>query len=282
MIIDWKKVAKNIYENLKKEIKRLKNKPKLVAILVWDNSSSLRYIAQKEKWAKYIWINFELIHFDKNITQKELEKKIISLNNDDLVSWFIVQLPLPKHLKENEIINLINPDKDVDWFHPINQWKVVLWDENWLKPCTPAWIIEMLDFYNIEVKWKNICVIWRSNIVWKPITNMLINRQASVTSCNSLTKDIKYYTKNSDIIISAVWVPKLINKDLVWDKKTIIIDVWFSIIEWNIFWDVDFEELINLWHDVSPVPWWVWSLTVAVLMKNTLKAHKIKNISINK
>lgn len=271
MILDWKIVAEKIYADVKKEIEKLSKKPTLAVILIWNNTSSVRYVSQKEKWAKFVWIDFKLFHFDENITQIQLLQNIDKLNYDKNVNGYIVQLPLPKHIDEKIIINSINPAKDVDWFHQENQWKIVIWDNSGFTPCTPAWIIELLNYYNIDVIGKNIVVIWRSNIVWKPIANLLINKQATVTICNSKTKNIEFYTKNSDIIITAIWKPKFLTVDKI-NKNTVIIDVWFTILDNKIYWDSDFEKIFAAWNPITPVPWWVWPLTVAILMKNVLKA----------
>jgi len=205
MILDWKKIAEEIYNELKKEISKLEKKPSLSVIFVWNNESSIRYVKQKEKWAKYVWINFKLLHFDETISENWLLKEIENLNNDENINWFIIQLPLPNHINTTKIINSISPKKDVDWFHPINQWKIVIWDNSWLPACTPAWIIELLERYNIEITWKNIVIIWASNIVGKPTANLLINKKATVTICNSKTKDITDFSKNTDILITATW-----------------------------------------------------------------------------
>lgn len=276
MILDWKKIAKDIYEEIKQEVTTLKEKPKLSVILVWDNSSSIRYVNQKEKWANYTWINFELIKLKENISENELIKQISKLNNDELTNGFIVQLPLPKHIDTIKILKLIKPEKDVDWFHPENQWKIVIWDDSGLVPCTPAWVIELIERYKIQISGKNIAMIWASNIVWKPMTNLLINKEATVSVCNSKTKNISDYTKNSDIVITATWVPWLITKDIIW-KNTTIIDVWFTIVDWKIYWDADFENILDNWNNITPVPGWVWAMTVAILMKNTLKAYREQN-----
>ena len=273
MLLDWKLVSQQIYSTLKEEIKLLEKKPKLWVILVWNNPSSLRYISQKQKWAEFIWMDFELFNFDENVSNEEIIQKIEQLNNDSNISGFILQLPLPKHLNEEEILNKIDPKKDVDWFHPINQWKIVINDKSGLFPCTPAGIMDIFSYYKIELSWKNVVVVWRSNIVWKPIANMLINAWSTVTVCNSKTKDLNYYTKNADIIIMAIWVPNFLKKENI-NKNTIIIDVWFSVVDGKIYWDADFENIYNNWNSITPVPGWVWVLTVASLLKNTLKAFK--------
>lgn len=273
MLIDWKQIAADIYEKLKKEVSTFNTKPCLSAVLVWDSPSSLRYIRQKRKWAEYIWIDFNLINLSKDISEEELLKVIIDLNNDEKTSWYIVQLPLPKHIDEERINNAIDPKKDVDWFHPINQWKILIWDNSWFVPCTPAWIIEILKAEKIDLVWKEITVIWKSNIVWKPVTLLLINSWATVTSCNSKTKDLTAHTKKADIIVVAVWIPGLLKENML-KKDSVIIDVWFSVVEWKIYWDAETNNIDEAWHRITPVPWWVWVLTVAMLMSNTLKAYK--------
>jgi methylenetetrahydrofolate dehydrogenase (NADP+)/methenyltetrahydrofolate cyclohydrolase len=273
MLLDWKIVAQNIYDDLKTEISSLEKKPKLAVILVWKNPSSIRYVNQKQKWAEYTWIDFELLKFEESIRQEELLKVIDKLNNDKNINWYIVQLPLPKTINEKNIINSISPEKDVDGFHPVNQWKIVIWDDSWLAPCTPTWMIELLNYYKIDIVWKNVVIIWRSNIVWKPIANLLINIGATVTICNSKTKNIEFYTKNADIIITAMWSPKFLTTEKI-KSNSIIVDVWFTVIDGKIYWDADFENIIKNWNPITPVPGWVWALTVACLMKNTLKAYK--------
>jgi methylenetetrahydrofolate dehydrogenase (NADP+)/methenyltetrahydrofolate cyclohydrolase len=275
MILDWKKVAQKIYEELKNKLKNSNKKYKLVAILVWKNSPSLRYIKQKEKWANFVWIDFELINFDDNISQKEIIKTIEILNKDKKTTAFMIQLPLPKHLNEKEIINKINPLKDADWFHPINIWKIVLGDKTALESCTPAWIMKLLEEYNIWLSWKNFVIIWRSNIVWKPLANLAINAWATVTICNSKTADLKFFTKNADIIVVATWKTNLLKVDMI-NKKSVIIDVWFSIIDWKIFWDCDFDNIEKNGNLITPVPGWVWPMTVAMLIKNVIKAWEIQ------
>jgi len=277
MIINWKELAQNIYNKLKEEIFVLEKKPTLWAILVWENSASLRYIKQKKKWAEYIWMNFELKNFSDNVSEKELLEFIDNWNNDKNISWYIVQLPLPKHIDSTKIINAINPKKDVDWFHPENQWKILIWDNTGFAPCTPYWVMWIFEELNIGLSGKEVVVIWRSNIVGKPITAMLINAWATVISCNSKTPDISKYTKTADIVICAAGQPHLLKLENINDK-TIVIDVGFTVIDWKIYWDASFEEINNNWNLITPVPGWVWRLTVANLLKNTYKAFKQWNI----
>ncbi len=276
MIIDWKKLAEKIYDEIKNEVTKLKKKPKLVAILVGNNSSSIRYINQKKKWAEYVWIEFELQTFEENISERELLNKVKEYNSNEEISWYIVQLPLPKHINSKKVINFIDPKKDVDWFHPINQWKILIWDKSWFAPCTPAWIMEVFKDEKINLEWKVISVIGRSNIVWKPITSMLINAWATVISCNSKTKDLQKHTTQSDIIIVAAWKPNILKVNML-KVGAMVIDVWFSVIDGKIHWDADTKLIDLVWNKVTPVPGWVWALTVAMLMKNTIKAHMQQN-----
>lgn len=273
MLIDWKIIALNTYDKIKAIVSTMKKPPTLGVILVWDNSSSLRYINQKKKWAEYTWINFNLIKLEEDIKEELLLDIIKKFNNDKKIHGFIVQLPLPKHINEQNILKSITHEKDVDWFHPINQWKLVLWDKTWFTPCTPAWIIEILKYKEIPLLWKVICIVGRSNIVWKPLANLLINAWATVIVCNSKTLYLSNHTKKADIIIMATWNPWLLKLDMI-KKRSLIIDVWFTVIDNKIYWDAETEKISDAGYDITPVPGWVWPLTVAMLMKNTLKASK--------
>ncbi len=270
MILDWKKIAEQIYDNLKNKISNLKNKPSLAVILVWDNPASLVYIRQKEKYASYVWINFILKKFKNNIKENILIKEIESLNNDNKISGFIVQLPLPKHINTQKIIDTMDPKKDVDGFTKENIWKLFLNEKSGLISCTPKWIKKLLDAYNIPLKWKNVTIIWKSNIVGKPLSILFINNSATVTVCNIYTKNLKEHTLKSDIIISATWKPGLITKNMI-KPGSIIIDVGFSFVNWKTVWDCDFDKLEKE-NIITPVPWWVGPMTVAMLMENTYLA----------
>ncbi len=270
MRIDWKALAEKIYEDLKNKIDKLEKKPKLAAILLWNNPASLSYIWQKKKYAHLVWADFELIHLAENTTQAELENEIIRLNIDKNISWFIVQLPLPKHIDEQKIIGLIDPKKDVDWFTKENVGKLFYSDHSWLESCTPKWIKRIFDEYCYILKWKNVTIIWKSNIVWKPLSLLFINNAATVTVCDIHTPNLKDHTLNSDYIVCAAWVPKLLTSDM--RPWSVIIDVWINKVDWKIVWDCDYE---NLEKDnfITPVPWWVWPMTVAMLIENTYIAH---------
>ena len=275
MIIDWTKIASSIYDDLKEKISKLNRKPTLWAILVWKNPESLRYIQQKRKFAEFVWINFKLLELTETITEKELLNHIDYFNKDINISWFIIQLPLPRIINEKNIINAISPKKDVDWFHPENIWKLLIWDNSWFVPCTPAWVMKIFEYLKVELIWKVVTVIGRSNIVWKPLIALLINAWATVIACNSKTVNLEKHTFNSDIIISAAWSPGLLKVNMM-KIGTIVIDVWFTIKNWKIYWDADFENIEIVWNIITPVPGWVWALTVAMLMSNILKAEGLK------
>jgi len=273
-ILDWKFVASKIHEDLKKRVSQFDTAITLWAVLIWDEDSpSLRYIHQKRMACEKIGLSFSLFHFPKSISEDELIDEIHKLNNDNNISAYIVQLPLPAHINSSKIIEHIDPSKDADWFHPENQWKVMIGDTSWFTPCTPAGIIQILEYYNIQLSWKKVCMIWKSNIVWKPLSLLCVNAGATVTLCHSKTPDINQYTKIADIIISATWVAWILTPEMT-SKSAIIIDVWFSLVEWEICWDSETQKFIENGNLITPVPWGVWPMTVAMLLFNTLKAYE--------
>ena len=274
MILDGKQIAHEMYESLWSQISSLVKKPTLWAVLVWDsNSPSLRYIKQKKRETKKIGMWFSLTHLPKDISEDELIQEIQKLNTNKDISGYIVQLPLPSDIDPLHVIRNIDPQKDVDGFHPENQGKVMIGDPSGFSPCTPAGVMQIFSYYDIWLKWKNIVVLGQSNIVGKPMAQMCINSGATVVSCNHLTPDISVYTRQADIIISATGQIGLITPDIV-KEDAVIIDVWFSIRDGEIFGDTEYEPLLSAWHDITPVPGWVGPMTVAMLLSNTLRAHK--------
>ena len=271
MFIDGKKMAQELYNELKNEIQNSQKKPTLAAVLVGSNSASLRYIGQKKKFAEYVGIDFKLIELKQNVTQIELEKKIEEINNNSQIDGYIVQLPLPDHIDTTKIIEKIDPKKDVDGFHPINIGKVLIWDNSGFIPCTPAGVMHMLEKLDFQLPGKKVTIVWRSNIVGKPLAALMINAWATVTICNSKTLDVKQYTSHSDLVIMATGQPHLLNVAMV-KIGTTIIDVWFSVVDGKILWDCDTQILEKVWNTITPVPGWVGPLTVAMLMKNTFKS----------
>ncbi|MCH2188576.1 bifunctional 5,10-methylenetetrahydrofolate dehydrogenase/5,10-methenyltetrahydrofolate cyclohydrolase [Candidatus Gracilibacteria bacterium] len=266
-------IAGNIYAHIQNEIQSLHIQPSLVAVLVGNNPASLRYIEQKKKWAETVGIQFTLKHFEIDISQKELEAEIHKINTHPDIHGCIVQLPLPNHIDSLSIISTLSPKKDVDGFHPENQGKTVIGDDSGMIPCTPAGIMHIFADQNISLSGKKVAILGRSNIVGKPLTNLLINAGATVVSCNSQTPDITLYTKDADIIVLATGNPGLLRADMI-SKEAIIIDVGFSVINGKICGDADFENISKNGNLITPVPGGVGPLTVAFLMKNTLEASK--------
>ncbi|MDD2566293.1 MAG: bifunctional 5,10-methylenetetrahydrofolate dehydrogenase/5,10-methenyltetrahydrofolate cyclohydrolase [Candidatus Gracilibacteria bacterium] len=271
MILDGKKLAQKIYDELKIKIEKLNKKPTLVAILVGNNPASLTYIKQKRKFAEYVGMNFELIHYEGNIEEEIVLAKIEELNNNSNISGYIVQLPLSEHIDSQKIIDRIDPKKDVDGFTKENIGKLFLKEENGLLSCTPKGIKRLLDEYNINLKGKNVTIIGKSNIVGKPLSLLFINHSATVTVCDIFTQDISEHTLKSDIVISAAGVPHLIKENMI-KKGTILIDVGYNIVDGKMVGDIDFP---NLEKDnyITPVPGGVGPLTVAMLIENTYLAH---------
>ena len=275
MILAWKPIADTILLELKETISNNPVKPHLAVILVWNNPASLSYIRMKRKACEHIWYQFTLIEKESTITEEELLHEVNLLNHNSSIHWIIVQSPIPKHINYQHIIEHIDPLKDVDGFSTYRIWNLFLWDIDGMISCTPKWIKRLLDAYDIPVIGKHVVILGRSNIVWKPLSLLLINAGATVTVCNSHTTELVNYTKNADIIISAVWDKWIIKSNMV-NYWTIIIDVWCSIIDWKAYGDVDTSNMEGL-CSFSPVPGWVGPMTVAMLMENTYIAYK--NIS---
>ncbi|MBQ8634571.1 bifunctional 5,10-methylene-tetrahydrofolate dehydrogenase/5,10-methylene-tetrahydrofolate cyclohydrolase [bacterium] len=277
IIIDGKKTANEILENLKEKTKSLAKKPHLAVILASDDSSSKIYVDSKEKHSLYLGFKSGVYRFDKSITQGDLIKLIHELNENPDVNGILVQLPLYSHLNSQEIIELINPKKDVDGFHPINVGKLNANLNPWAICCTPKGIIKLLKAYNINIEGKKAVVIGRSNIVGKPTATLLTNENATVTLAHSKTKDLKSITKEADIIISATGCPKLIKANMI-KKGAVIIDVGITKqLNGKLIGDVDFEHVKNVAGYITPVPGGVGPMTIACLMENTYELYLKQN-----
>ena len=284
-IISGKKIAKEIRKEIKIKVTKLIENgitPKLTVILVGENTASKVYVRNKERACKKVGIISETIILDKNITEKNLLNKITELNNDKSVNGILVQLPIPKHIDEQKIILNINPEKDVDGFHPINLGKLMLGLDTFY-PCTPSGVLELLNRYNIEISGKNVAIVGRSNIVGKPLANMLIQKgiDATVTVCHSRTKNLKEITSSADILIAAIGKPEFITNEYVKDGA-IVVDVGINekIIdgEFHLVGDVDFEDVYDKIAMITPVPGGIGPMTIAMLLENTLNAVKIQNM----
>ncbi len=273
IIIDGKGVADKITEQLKQKISQLQDKPHLAVIQIGNNAASTLYVNLKKKKAEEIGIKSTVISLDENIAEKELICKIEELNNDNSVHAVLVQLPLPKHINENNIIKAIAPNKDVDGFTAQNTGDLFNGIKPKAYPCTPKGVLKLLKEYNIEIQGKHAVVVGRSNIVGKPLAIMLLNEHATVTICHSKTKNLPEITKQADILISAVG-KKVIFKDMV-KKDAVVIDVGIFKDENNkTTGDVDFENVKEIAAYITPVPKGVGPMTIACLMENTIELYE--------
>ena len=273
-IIDGKKLAKEIRENLKIKCDELKEKginPKLAVIMVGEDKASKVYVRNKSKACDEIGIAFEEFLLDENITQEELINLIQKLNKDKTIHGILLQSPIPKHLDINEAFRTIAPEKDVDGFNPVNVGKLSL-NQDTLVSCTPYGIMRMFEAYNIDLEGKNLVLVGRSNIVGKPLIQCCLNKNATVTVCHSRTKNLKEHTKNADIVIAAIGKSKFITEDMIKDNA-VVIDVGINRGEdGKLTGDVDFENVSKKASYITPVPGGVGPMTIAMLMNNVIKA----------
>ncbi|MGN1154052.1 MAG: bifunctional 5,10-methylenetetrahydrofolate dehydrogenase/5,10-methenyltetrahydrofolate cyclohydrolase [Candidatus Gastranaerophilaceae bacterium] len=275
MILDGKALSNLILEEIKKEVTKLDKKPHLAVILVGNDAASQIYVRNKKKTAQYIGIDSTVIELPKETTENELIEHIKKLNTDSSITGILVQMPLPKHINKDNIICVIDPKKDVDCFTPENVGKLALGLEPYFYPVTPQGILIMLDYYNIPIEGKHVVMVGRSNIVGKPMVQMLLQRDATVTVCHSHTNNLDDIIKTADIIISAVG-KKIVNCKLV-KPKSVLIDVGISRdSNGKLTGDIDFsefkdtDEILNFVEAFSPVPGGVGPMTIASLMLNTL------------
>ncbi|MFA5961478.1 MAG: tetrahydrofolate dehydrogenase/cyclohydrolase catalytic domain-containing protein [Parcubacteria group bacterium] len=275
-IIDGKKIAEEIKEELKSDVLALGEKgivPGLVVILAGEDSASQVYVKNKERVAKEIGINSEVVRMSAETSQEELEKIILQYNVDEKIHGILVQLPLPKNIDAKKIINLIDPKKDVDCFHPENVGRMMIGDARFL-PCTPAGILELLERSEISVEGKNVTIVGRSNIVGKPLAVMLINLGATVTVCNSKTKNLQKLCAQADILISATGRAGLICAEMV-KQDAVVIDVGINRNEeGKLVGDVDYIRVCDKTSCITPVPGGVGPMTIMMLMRNTIIAAK--------
>lgn len=272
IILDGRKVSEKILADVKTGVSSLDKIPHLVVILVGDNPASKIYVSNKRKAAEKVGIKSTVIEFGANISEEELLDKIIELNNNPEVTGILVQLPLPNHINKNKVITTISPKKDVDGFHPENVGKLVIGIEPYFYPATPQGIIMLLDEYNIPIEGKNAVVIGRSNIVGKPIAQMLLKRNATVTMCHSYTQNLDEIIKTADIVVSAVG-KKIVRCKMV-KKNSVVIDVGiYKGADGKLTGDVDFDFVSPSCGFVTPVPGGVGPMTIASLMYNSSKVY---------
>lgn len=279
MILDGKVLSNKILDEISKEhdfmLKKNGRRAGLVVVIVGDDKASRVYVKNKRMTCEKVGFFTETIDFSSNISEEELLKEIERLNSDERFDGILVQLPLPKHIDELKVLNAINPDKDVDGFHFNNIGKMVVGDDTGFLSCTPYGIMQLFDEYNINVEGKDVVIIGRSNIVGKPMALLLIQKRATVQVCNTRTKDMREKLKNADIVISAAGVPNLIGKEDI-KKGAVVIDVGINRVEGKICGDVNFEEVKDIASYITPVPGGVGPMTIASLMKNTLKSYRMR------
>ena len=279
IIIDGKKVSAEVKAQVAEETKDLIKKgitPGLAVILVGDDPASKVYVNNKKKACEFVGFKSYEYKLPADTTQEELLALVDELNNRKEINGILCQLPLPKGLDENAVIEAISPEKDVDAFHKQNVGRIMIGDYDFL-PCTPAGIMEMLKAYDISVEGKDCVVIGRSNIVGKPMSMLLLHQNGTVTICHSRTKNLKEVTKRADILVAAVGIPKFVTADMVKDGA-VVIDVGMDRDEnGKLCGDVDFDNVKDKCSYITPVPGGVGPMTIATLMKNTLKAAKLQN-----
>lgn len=278
VIIDGREVAKKIKEELKEKVNELKEKgiyPKLAVIMIGKDKASEIYVRNKSRDCDYVGIEYEEFFLEENITMETLLNLIDELNKRDDIHGILLQSPIPEHLDIRKAFNKIDYRKDVDGFNPINVGKLLIGEDTFI-PCTPLGVIKLLEQYNIQIEGKNAVVIGRSNIVGKPLSQYLLNKDATVTVCHSKTKNLKEITSKADILISAVGKPKVITRDMV-KENAVIIDVGINRTpDGKIVGDVDYDNLLDKVSYITPVPGGVGQMTRAMLINNIIKAAEGK------
>ncbi|WP_321314547.1 bifunctional methylenetetrahydrofolate dehydrogenase/methenyltetrahydrofolate cyclohydrolase FolD [Halarcobacter sp.] len=278
-LLDGKSLSNKIKEEVRVEVKELKQEknitPGLAVVLVGDDAASATYVNSKHKACETAGIYSEVHKKPSSTTQEELLELIEQMNNDPKLDGILVQLPVPKHIDTTTVLEAINPLKDVDGFHPYNVGRMVSNLDAFL-PATPFGVMRMFEEYNIDLVGKNVCVIGSSDIVGKPMASLLINAKATVEVCNSKTKDLKAHTLRADIIIVAAGRVNLVTEDMV-NEGAIIIDVGINRLETGkLVGDVDFEACKEKCSFITPVPGGVGPMTIGMLLKNTVKAAKLR------
>lgn len=279
-IIDGKAVSASVKQNVADECASLLQstgkKPGLAVIIVGDDPASRVYVNNKKKACELVGFLSREYALPATTTQEELKELVNTLNNDSEINGILCQLPLPKHLDEKAVIEAISPSKDVDAFHAVNVGKIMIGDFDFL-PCTPAGVMELLAYYDIDITGKECVVLGRSNIVGKPMSMLLLHKNGTVTICHSRTKNLSEVCSRADILVAAVGIPKFVKADMV-KEGAVVVDVGINRDEnGKLCGDVDFNAVESKVSYITPVPGGVGPMTIAMLMKNTLTAFKIQN-----
>lgn len=272
MLLDGRKPARIIEEQVKQEIKELGFTPSLATIIVGDDPASWVYVQAKDKACKRVGIETITKELPKNVKRSVLISTIEELNRDQNIHAILLQLPLPAHLEAREISEFIYPFKDVEGFHPLNLGRLVT-EETGIAPCTPAGVLELLKYYGITVEGENVVMVGHSAIVGKPMALMLLKELATVTICHVKTRNLSEHTKKADILITAVGKPGLITADMV-KEGAVVVDIGTTKVGDKLLGDVDFDNVKEVASSITPVPGGVGPMTVAMLMKNTVECAK--------
>lgn len=277
-ILDGKQIAKDYRQGLQDQVEALKKEgytPKLSVILVGNDGASMSYVRSKKKAAEKIGMISEIVHLEETASEEEVLNELERLNNDDSVSGMLVQVPLPKQVSEQKVLETINPAKDVDGFNPANIGKLYI-DEQTFVPCTPLGIMELLKNADIDLEGKEAVVIGRSHIVGQPVSKLLLQQNATVTILHSRSKDMSKHLKNADVIVSAVGRPGLVTKDDV-KEGAVVIDVGNTPDEnGKLKGDVEYDEVKEIAGAITPVPGGVGPMTITMVLNNTLLAEKMR------
>ena len=273
-IMDGKETSKELKEEIKKQVLELPSKPKLLVILVGDDPASKVYVASKEKASRNCGIDAQTIVLDGNVSQKEIIDCIEKANKDKSINAILVQLPLPDHINTKAVIEAIDPLKDVDGLTSLNQGKLFL-GLNGIVPCTPKGIMHLFDKYNVDLTGKNAIVIGRSLLVGKPLSMLMLAKNATVTIAHSKTKNLKELCLGMDIIVSAVGKPKMITADMV-KEGAIVIDVGINRVHNTLVGDVDYLSVCDKCARITPVPGGVGPMTIACLLENVVECYKMQ------
>ncbi len=276
-LIDGKSLANKIYESVGKSVEILKQEmnivPGLAVVLIGDDPASHAYVKMKAKACEKVGFYSITHHMPDSISQDEIIGTIAMMNDNPRIDGILVQLPLPAHIDTDKIIEVIDPKKDVDGFHPYNVGRLVIGLDGFV-PCTPLGVMRMFEAYDISIQGKNVCIVGASNIVGKPMASLLLNANATVTITHIHTKDLKAHTLAADIVVVGVGVPSLIKEDMI-NQDTIVIDIGINrIADGSLVGDVDFQTVSKKCSYITPVPGGVGPMTIATLLENTLKSAK--------
>lgn len=278
-IMSGKIVAASIKEQIKKDVEALSNeyhkRPKLTVIIVGNDPASLVYVRNKKRSCEELGIESEIIHYNEDVTEKEIEEKIKELSMLESVSGILLQLPLPKHLDSEKLISFIPQNKDVDGLTNANVAALVK-NQKAIIPCTPLGVIDMLKHYQIEIEGKSVAIIGRSMLVGKPLSSLFLNNNATVTICHSKTQNIKSITSKADIVVVAIGKPRFLKEDMI-KEGAVVVDVGINRLDGKLVGDADFDNLVNKASFITPVPGGCGVMTVTELLKNTITCFKLNN-----